>query len=510
MTTSVRFGNTVVEMGIVPQMPAAAPPLARAFIAGRCAAGPVNVPTVVRDLTDFEAKFGIGTDTNGGRDLHLAVRQFFKDAPNQSAVILRLYAGVGGYSSEPSSAKVKAIAQSPGSYYDSFEVTYTKTAKGNLNFFYRRMVNGRPSPMRVIRDIPITAAGILEANRILQKSGLSLVYDPTAANEVENVSESEYKLVWAQFKGGKDSGDITAADLAGTLDPETRIRTGLYVLDNSDLGGGVVIAPGLNTNEHRAALLAFAERTGRIAPLEPQGDVYPSDSVTDALSLEGLPGATYGAYYYGRGRTDRTVYGQPISALGHIAALYVNCVMRRRGYVAPPAGVIGLVDIQRGPDGRTPLVDNDNFESLIEQGVNTLILRDGNVEVQGLELLAPDPDQPATTKTYERLILNTLIYDIGPRLRKFDNTYVDARGAFESAVRERITEGVLPYWESNCLYGSRAQDAFNITFGYQRVVTDGGRTKYKVTVNLAVKISPVSEGVTVNLYHLDINAPFNF
>ena len=513
MTTQVRFGNTVVQMGIVPPNANAAPPIARAMIVGRTARGPINQPVIVKNVLDFETKFGIGTEANGGVDVYLAVKQYFKDAPSYDAVIVRLFDSAtlagGGISTEAGTAKVLSKATAPGTDYDALQVAYLTTSLG-FDFFFRRMVNGRPSPTRSVRNIALSAEGILNANISLLGTGVQLVYNPNASTSFGAASTDESSLNWVPLAGGLDSPAITAIELAGEIDPETRVRTGLHTLDSSEYGGGVVIAPGMNTDAHRQALLAFAQHTARFAPIEPAGDVYPSAAVNDKVRVESFEGATFGAYYYGRGRTDKTIFGRPVSALGHIAALYVNSAMRQRGYIAPPAGRIGLVDIQRGPDGRTPLVDDDNFTGLLNQGVNVLLLRDGNVEVQGLELLTPDPDQPATTKTYQRWILNALVYDIGPRLRRFDNAYVDARGAFESAVRERIREGVLPYWESDCLYGSTAHEAFNVSFNYERITAEGGRVQYRVIVNLTVKISPVAEGVTVNLYHIDINTPFSF
>lgn len=511
MTTSVRFGNSTVQMGVVPLTNTTPPPRARAFLVGRAARGPVNVPTVVRDLTDYEARFGIGTEANGGLDAYTAAAQYFRDASDFDLVMLRLTEGTVAVAKEAvaGSAKLQAVAVGPGTDYHAYQVAYVKTG-ATYTFYYRRMVNGRPSPARSVPNIALTGAGVLAANIALSDAPVQLVFDPQATTDVIKVSTDAANLDFTALSGGQDSAAITATTLAGEVDPDTRVRTGLTTLEASEYGGGVIIAPGMNTDDHRAALMAFAERTARFAPIEPQGEVFPSAAVTDLISLQGKDGAAFAAYYYGRGRNARSVYAAPVSALGHIAALFVNSVMRRPGFIAPPAGPIGLPDVQRGPDGRTMLVDNDNYAELVEQGLNVLLIRDGRVEVQGLQLIAADPDQPATDKVHERLLLNAIIYDVGPALRRFDNAWVDARGGFESAVRERISERVRPYWQSNCLYGSREQDAYRVEFSYTRKANSNGRARYQVGVNLKVKISEVSEGVSVNLYHLDITTPFSF
>lgn len=514
--TTLQFGNNTIRLGATPDASAAGAPLSRLFLAARTGRGPVNLPTTIGSYDDFVAVFGAGTNAARTDVAGEVVRDYFKVVGRAAdAVVTRLYEGtpqvaaeqevVGSDPATPAQQlRVQLEAASPGAWGDGLVRSVRQTAPGVYTVEVREVRGGVVVKRKPVAGVTPDAAG---AARLNAESGglLRATFNPAGTVDFLNVAAGADPDVWVTFAGGADSAQLSPQTLEGTLDPDSQERTGLWTLRSTELGGGVLVVPTADTPELNAVKLRWAAETSRFAPIEPGGDLTPGAALAEKQALELVDGASFGAYFYPRGREAAPGGAVSKSALGYVAGLYVQSVMAEPGYVSPPAGALGLPDVQRAPNGRDLLVHEVNASTLQKAGVNTLVQRAGRIELQGLSLLAPNPLQPGTDKVYERLILNALSYDIGPKLGKFNNAYVDAKGVFFSVVIGAIRDVITPYYQRGLLYGETVEQAFRVEMDYTlnnpAEVAKTGRLNVKVKV----RISPVGEGIDLELFHVPVN-----
>lgn len=512
---TLRFGNNTVSRGPQPTPPSVPPPLARGFIVGRTERGPVNTPTRVRDYDEFRAIFGAGSDSNGTADIADQARDYFRSVGGSSdAIVLRLYEGdpSGGLARETAAAgayRVVAVAPGPGQYGNALERAVVVEGAGEnqtITVYARELVNGIVVASRTTPAVPLTPAGIRDANTYLTGL-LSLAFDEAGAEAAAQATAPGAPLSWVRLSGGSDSVAISTSTLRGTVNDDTQARTGLEIIRSSRYGGGAIVAPGFSDDEGRTILYAFAAATMRIVPDGPPSELLISGGVADYQAARLIPGAEYAGYWYPLKRVTRGGVVQNRQAIGALAGLLVASVMRREGYVAPPAGETVISDIQRSVDGAFPLVTDANMSQLTSAGLNVLVARN-RVEAQGLALVTSDPLQPATTKLHHRLIANALAYDLGPVLSQFDNTYVDAKGAFYSAVKSEMLKRLKRFHDSGVLYGVSLADAVQVRFAFEQTPDEELERTGRVKVTINYKVSGVSEGIDLALGHVPINTRF--
>lgn len=384
------------------------------------------------------------------------------------------------------------------------EWTYTKTIDA-------AQVAAAQVTLAGVAQLAFNPAGTVA---FLDIEGEQATVPPPGNNETESsyatlaFTATALPELWLPFTGGDDSAAITPATLSGTLDEDTQERTGLYTLRDTTLGGGVVLTPGLSTFELNAARIQFAADTMRLTLVEPGEEITPLAAKADKLGYETLEGASYAAYVYPLAREARPTGAVSVSALGHVAGLIVANINREAGKLTPPAGITTIPDVQRAPNGRDYLVHDGNARDLQASGINPLVVRGTNVELTGLALIAPDPTQPATDKVHERLILNTIAYDVGQSLGTFNYAQVDAKGVYFGVLEGVIRNRVRPYHASGALYGATVDDAFRVAVDVQASDPAAISKTGRVLVDLKLKISPVAEGTTVSLYHVPLDAAF--
>jgi hypothetical protein len=130
------------------------------------------------------------------------------------------------------------------------------------------------------------------------------------------------------------------------------------------------------------------------------------------------------------------------------------------------------------------------------------------IDLTGMLTVKADPQQPATTKVYARMIMMTLIYGIGPALAQYNNAYVDAQGTFYNVVRGRIRDILKPYWLNGVLYGPTVDDAFDVKMDIVlNSPADLARTG-RARARVKVKISPVNEGIDLVIFNIPITQTF--
>ncbi|WP_155300538.1 hypothetical protein [Deinococcus kurensis] len=531
MTGTLYFGNNTITMGASPDQGTAPAPLARLFLFGRFERGPVGQPITVSSNERFLSVFGAGAPLTPTAEGAEVVEDYFKRVGRTAdAVIVRLLEGNADAMTAkeapvtPLAGGVKARyalkASSPGKFGDNLDRSVVEIRVNGAVVAYtvevRESVGGVVKARRTAaRFTPGDLASLQAANSTLRDLAV-IVEDTTALDQdgkltagnvnFADVTAANAAPIRTPFTGGADSPQITPSTLRGGIDPDSQERTGLYTVRSTEYGGGVVGAVGMDTLDHRKVLAEFARETARYTPFLPAADINPSAALTDKQSCELIDGAEYTDYVYPRARKVTTTGPVTKSALGYVAAEAVLAVLSQPGKVLPPAGVTSIPDVQRAANGRDLLVHELNERDLQRAGIRTLLMRGSRVELQGLSLTKADPLQPATDKIYERLLLNTLAYDIGPSLSRFNNSYVDAQGVFFDVVRGVVRDKLTPYFKSGVLFGATVDEAFSVQIDFTNNTTADLVKSARANVKVKVRISAVSEGIDLEIFHIPLTS----
>lgn len=511
--TTLNFGPNTVSFQRDDASDNTTIPLARLFLIGRAERGPVGVPTVVTDTEDFYTKFGQGSQANGTDRLAAELEAYRQRVGDSSdTIVLRLFEVAQGSTmadataKDASTGKLKVVASSPGTWGNGLTRAIVAVDANNVELYVREVVNGVVRQEKVVA-FPVTLEGVRTANAAL--AGVAQVnFDALASTTATSTTAPGAPLTWVPLAGGADSASISLDTLQGSVNADTQERTGLHTLRNTELGGGVILAEGAGSDEARRALYSFAAEYSRIYLDAPLADILPGAAETEKARLQLLSGADHAAYIYPRARDTRVAGAATRSALGWIAGEIVAGIMQAPGNIRPPAGRTLVPDVQRAPNGRDVLVHDNNAARLKKRGINVLVLRGGRVELEGMALMRPDLLQPATDKLYERMTMMALAYDIGPRLSRHNYVYIDARGAFFNVVRGAVRDILKPYYLNGVLFGNTLDDAFNVKIDFDlnppAQLQNTGRAKVRVKV----KISPVSEGLDLAIFHIPLSGTF--
>lgn len=515
MTTGpVIFGSSSVRVAPFAGRLSVQVKLARLFLTARMERGPVNRAVICKDLEEFKRTFGDGIGTTANNSTLQLLKDYTIEVsagtrPLSDIVVLRLYEGdidagkavetVGG-----TTPKLKLRAANPGTWGNNLKRKVWQTSAGVYTVQVKEVINGRSKPVRTATGITVNADGVTRFNALM--AGVAeLVYTSAGTVDWLNIATNAQDDTWVTLANGADSNAITDETLIGGIDEATQERSGLKALAQSYLGGGVLLAPGLGTDSQREIFASHAQEMGRMLVCGPETDLLPPDAKTDYDTAKGMNGAEYAAYFYPRLREFEGLIPKTRSNLGAVAGMLVRCVMQTPGFVAPPSGtLLSAKDVQRAPNGYDLLVHDQNLASLKDYGLNVLYPSGANVTVEGEKLLIPDPANPVTDKIHERLILNTLIYDIGPALMSLGKFYYDAKGFAEQKVRSLIREKVLPYYRSGNLYGNTPDEAYSVTIDEVTTVDgDVGETTV-LPVRLRVKTSEMIDGIDLAIFHVPL------
>lgn len=508
--TTLAFGPNTITFQRYDENAVVTVPLARLFLIGRTERGPVGVPTVVTDAEDFVSKFGRGTQATGTDRLYGELEAYRSRVGDLSdAVVLRLYEGstATGTAKDGSTGKLSIEAGSAGVWGNALSRSVVTSADSlTATVTVREMVNGVAQRIRTV-TAPVSAEGVATMNAAL--GGLATVkWNALGTGVALNSTLDGAAVTWVNLTGGADSASFTEATLRGGINADTQERTGLATLRTTEHGGGVIIAEGVATDTMRAAMYEFARDFERVYLDGPQTDILPSAAEVEKAALELLSGASFATYTYPRARVGQAPGTYTRSALGWVAGEMVAGVMQTPGMVRPPAGRTLIPDVQRSPNGRDTLVHDSNASRLKARGINVLILRGGQVELEGLSLLRADLLQPSIDKVYERLARMAITYDLGPRLSRFNNVYVDKKGAFFNVVKGAIRDTLKPYYQSGVLYGATLEEAFDVKLDFELNPPTTLERTGRVLVRVKYKVSPVSEGIDLALFQIPITAAF--
>ena len=175
VTTSVRTGPSN-----------ASAPSGRFIIAGLSERGPVNTPSIVRSLAQFESVFGVRTPYNGAA--YDSARLFWEEGGGE-LVFVRVAGDAAAPASLQDDSGLVLTAASPGAWGNEVEAYMTASGGGMVKV----VMNGRQEMKSITIDKSVLESGDTE---MLQ----DLII--TAVNEAVRIGRANLDREMANISGG--------------------------------------------------------------------------------------------------------------------------------------------------------------------------------------------------------------------------------------------------------------------------------------------------------------------
>lgn len=358
-----------------------------AFI-GRTALGPVDEPTVISNLSDFERRFGaLHTDY----PLSYAVRDFYLNGGG-TAVILRLYKPTGKAAGKATlkPTGIDLAAATPGTWANGLRVridtAVSEDVAKRLGLTKADLFNLTVRDTRTgVEERFLNLTGKESARRadhvLAAESTLLRVTTALPANSIPTAHQDPdpTKTVWTDDKAstpvadvGIDSAALTASgDFVGSAGQ----KTGLYALKKIDIFNLLCIPPDTRGGDVPTAVLteaaAFcAEQRAVLIVDPPTAWKDPGTINTDALGVTG-PAARNAAVYFPRVIAADPLRGGQLDSFapcGMVAGVIARTDVRRGVWKAPAGTDASLV----GAAGLTVGLTDDENGLLNPQGINAL------------------------------------------------------------------------------------------------------------------------------------------
>ena len=466
VTTAVRTGpsNTSVPSG-------------RFIIAGLAERGPVNTPTVVRSLAQFESVFGVRAPYNGAP--YDSARLFWEEGGGE-IVFVRIV----GDDATPASLSVEGglvlTANSPGGW-------------GNLIEAYLAQPSGGLAELYVTYGSLAEKFSAASNDELIRKvnAASSLVRASLSSGDAEGMPE---EFAVENLDGGDDDrGSVDVDSYMAGLD-----RVG------GDLGTGAVALPGLSAELVGVNLLAYAKRTRRIAFLA-MGE---EDSVEDARaftkSAAGADGAEFGALLYPHVRIPDGTAARTVSPEAFAAAVRSRAHASGRFWEVP-AGDHGLAHWVLET---VPSVDTELNDALAEDNITAIVTTGTRIRPYGWWSLSSDSENFKLLTA--RDVLNVLASQVTHDLEEFVFSTVDGRGQLLSKIESTIRGRLDPIAQAGGFF-PRIVGEEELDPGYSVRVDSTINTASSLANNtvlgaVAVRLSPTAALIEVEITKSSLTA----
>lgn len=463
------------------------------FVVGYSPWGPVNTPTVVTGWADYVRQFG-PFDANSYLDD--AMYTFFNVFPGKTAVVCR----VAGAAKSLGTLSLKDGGAGAGVNTLRVDQKYPSTladilvtvAAGTLANSFKLTIRSVFLKRTEVHDnLAISDAATL--TRVNQQSTLVTVTDLASvtaapANNPRVLAET------ALSAGSDDFAGLNAAAYIGT-DDGNGARTGLQAFKDEQLGGGQVAIPGLTTTAVHAALVAHGAAYHRLAFVDPPL----ASAKADVATIRALYGTWYAAIYWpwvqmqaydGSG----ILKFYPPSAFAAGACAEVD---RTIGIHKAPANIVipGAVDVERTTLGASQTDDNTR-EYLNARDINCITpLPQQGVKIYGARVMTGDR---RVSFVHQIRLLNEFYYAAKLAYGWAVFQVVDGGGRLFRDLRSTGSAFLRSFWAAGALYGKTEADAFVVAADENNNPAQELEQGI-VHVEWAVKISPTSERIVVNI-----------
>lgn len=292
---------------------------------------------------------------------------------------------------------------------------------------------------------------------------------------------------------------IVRATTADVLEPivatEAEYTTALGLFHDG-FGPGQVLIPGDSTAAAHAALLAHANTTGRCVLLDVAADATAAAVAAVATGLTAAAGAERAGLIAPWVTVPGTA-GVPRQVPGSVVAAGLAA---REDAVAghansAPAGDKGYGAGQvRSGIAPTVVFSNTEHDTLHDAGVS--VIRDvrGAPTLWGWVSLSDDP-------TFRQLNVGRMTMQLGTGIQaggeKFLFKGIDGQGHLYAELEGFLRGYLTPLWIAGALYGSDADDAFDVDV--QSVNTDTTAAAGELRSAVSVKLTPHTEKVIINV-----------
>lgn len=457
----------------------------RFFVAGLTERGPINTPTNIRSIANFEAVFGGRTTYNSG--LYDTLRTFWEEGGSE-AVVIRT-AGEGATSGTLTLSNAESVstisleATSPGAWSSNLTVTVTEVPSTEF------------APART--KVSISGPASDEA------------YTFATAGEIVNAINARSVYVKATLAGAAD--DVLAASEAQPLsagdDQRTSVTgdTVVKALDfaGTDWGAGAVAVPGYPADIVGGGLLSHAAAHNRVALMAADATATEADVTGIASELTAMPLAEYGSLVYPHvvvpdGSSRRVAPPEGFAAAKRAV------VHSQIGAWRAPAGDVSTAEWVL--DTAVPVGTALN-DRLAEANVTGIINTNGRIRLYGWWSLSADAD--AFEMLTARDMLNTLSVQCSEVLEPFVFEEIDGRGLLTSRVESALVGVLDPISLANGFFPMRDSEGNETDPGYRVVVDDTLNTPESMSANKIVARVSVRLSPTANLIELEIvKVPF--
>ncbi|HLH72143.1 MAG TPA: phage tail sheath subtilisin-like domain-containing protein [Chloroflexota bacterium] len=346
-----------------------------AFV-GSAERGPVNVPTTVTSMGDFERTFG---GLSLGSALSYAVQDFFQNGGSQ-AIIVRLTNGAAiATLNLPTGAAspndvLPLVAANPGAWGNNLSATVDDNTRDPSNTsLFNLTVSESGGATEKFLNVSIQPSDPRYVPRVLeQSSNLVRVNKDNSGNWIVPNVRPSVATTNATANSGSDGSALASGQFIGTNFQAN--KTGIYALENADLFNLLVIPPYLSTGDVDSSVITaaatYCESRRAMLLVDP-----PSSWTTVATATAGLASvgtnSQNAALFFPRIRAVNPLRENQVEDFtpsGAIAGIMARTDAQRGVWKAPAgteATISGAVDLS------VRLTDAENGE-LNPLGVNCL------------------------------------------------------------------------------------------------------------------------------------------
>lgn len=443
-----------------------------AFVIGLADRGPVNVPVLVRSITQYITTFGPRVSWGALYDaLDVAFREGLDHAYVVRCVGPAAKTAVGKLT-DGAANTLEVLASSPGEWGNSIKVEVLAAAAGNFK-------------LHVLFE-----GELVEASLELADNAAAIAWA---------AASSAY--ITLKDLGGGDPEAAQAVELAEGADDRANVNAeviteGLEAF-SPDLGPGQVAAPGNTAEAVQTALLAHADAMERIALPDPEDTGTVETLVANAAALRSLTGARQSALFVAwdvvpgiAAGTTRTVApsARQLGAMARVDAQTGN----------PNTAAAGELGKARYATGLSHEFSDADRETLNDAGVNVSIVDEGVPTTYGWRTLADPVTEPGWVPLSTARLMISLASGAKKVLKRYLFAQLDEQGKTvakaEGAIVNEVTK---PAFEDGALYGETEADACSVTVEQEVSPTDG--SVGKLTATLVARPSGFAETIELTV-----------
>lgn len=482
------------------------------FVLGN-ASGPAGMVVPIQSMNDFTSVFGKIVNGNlTGRYslthvdstlLYDALDVFFKEGGIQAFVSRVQPASTGVAATSSTGGKFQLTANGKGTWANSSN----SAVDGVILTLTGVSINGNTFQSAVITYNGLTTASV---------SGLST--DTDVINWINSLPAYQSMVTAASVAGSSilpTAGSSTSIYLAGGTDTATADgdADAALALINETYGVGQVSFPGNTSATVQAALANHAASFNRVALVDAPNTATTADIITAAQSLQyAVTDPSYVAVFGPWVKVPGVVNTNPSVTSGVVFS-------RTVAPVALAAAKMAKNDV--GNDANVPAAGSNNGASsyatglsatfsnsdlgdLNAAGVNVIraVPNVGTIAIYGFRSLAIDPNWKFLNNVRFRM---QVIRDLDRIAEGYVFQEIDGKGHIFSQLAGAIAGQLQQYWIRGSLYGLTASDAFSVNTGSQ-VNTPVTIAAGQINAQVALKMSPFGEFVTINVVKYAVNA----